>query len=563
MKKSVIENSIRAFFIVLFTTALLFFLIANGLFQKKNRAGNEITISENVLFQLNDEKAKRVNLEEYSFAIPEVGDTITLTKVLPNIKVVQPVMILNVYHSAVEVYLNDEKSYRYGQELYKQGKMLGHEYFRIPITENYAGKELKIKLTVTEKESYTSIEPISIINSGDSYLNSISENFLTLMAALTLITIGVVGLIASLSQKKYDRDTRTLTWISWFAIGMSVWMLCNDCVIYLIVPDFQIASVMEYYGVYVTVIPVSLFFANIQTNRCYRWVFLGFATFMSIAVTLLTIVHVCCGVHYIFWVPYIQIVMILLIAFIIFTLFMSFRQNEPKQKVLAYGMFFMGFVILFELVRFNMYKYFKDFFAFNISLVPIGMLIFVFSMIYSYCIKILERYYDKAEQELLEKLAYMDMLTNTYNRNKCERIMEEMEAKKESGYLINFDLNGLKFVNDNFGHDQGDILLKNFSKILRNTFQGRGVVGRMGGDEFLGVIYGKEEEKVIGTLMDLDRNIAMWNQSHAEEKISVSYGYAFYAGEKHEKIRESYKKADENMYEFKKEIKQREGIPFR
>ena len=287
MKKSVIENSIRAFFIVLFTTALLFFLIANGLFQKKNRAGNEITISENVLFQLNDEKAKRVNLEEYSFAIPEVGDTITLTKVLPNIKVVQPVMILNVYHSAVEVYLNDEKSYRYGQELYKQGKMLGHEYFRIPITENYAGKELKIKLTVTEKESYTSIEPISIINSGDSYLNSISENFLTLMAALTLITIGVVGLIASLSQKKYDRDTRTLTWISWFAIGMSVWMLCNDCVIYLIVPDFQIASVMEYYGVYVTVIPVSLFFANIQTNRCYRWVFLGFATFMSIAVTCL------------------------------------------------------------------------------------------------------------------------------------------------------------------------------------------------------------------------------------------------------------------------------------
>ena len=63
--------------------------------------------------------------------------------------------------------------------------------------------------------------------------------------------------------------------------------------------------------------------------------------------------------------------------------------------------------------------------------------------------------------------------------------------------------------------------------------------------------------------MDLDRNIAMWNQSHAEEKVSVSYGYAFYAGEKHEKIRESYKKADENMYEFKKEIKAREGIPSR
>ena len=563
MKKSVVENTIRAFFIVLFTTALLFFLVANGLLQKKNHAGNEIDVSEKVFFQLNDEKAKKVNLGDYSFDIPEVGDTITITKVLPNVKVVQPVMILNIYHSTVEVYLGGEKIYRYGQELYEQGKMLGHEYFRIPISENYAGKELKIKLTITEKNSYSSIEPIYIINSGESYLNALSENFLTLMAALTLITIGVVGLIASLSQKKYNRDTRTLTWISWFAIGMSVWMLCNDCVIYLLVPNFQIASVLEYYGVYVTVIPVSLFFANVQTNHRYRRVFLGFAVFMTVAVTLLTIIYICGGVHYIFWVPYIQIVMIMLIAFIIYTLFRSFRGNEPNQKALAYGMFFKGFVILFEMVRFNMYKYFNGIFSLSVSLVPIGTLIFVFSMVYSYCIKILERYYDRAEQELLEKLAYMDVLTNTYNRNKCEKILEDMEEKKETGYLVNFDLNGLKFINDNFGHDQGDILLKKFSQILRSTFQGRGVVGRMGGDEFLGVIYGDEEDKVVGILMDLDRNIAMWNHSHTEQKVSVSYGYAYYSGGKHERIREVYKKADENMYEFKKEVKAREGIPSR
>ena len=563
MKKSVVENGIRAFFIILFTTALLFFLIANVLLQRKSHVGQQIDVSENVHFQLNDEEAKIVNLEEFSFSIPEVGDTIVLTKVLPDIKVIQPVMILNIYHSTVEVYLSGEEIYRYGQELYEKGGTLGHEYFRIPISEDYAGKELKIKLTITEKESYSSIEPIYIINSGESYLNMLSEHFLTLMAALTLITIGVVGIIASLSRKKYDKDTRTLTWISWFAIGMSIWMLCNDCVIYMIVPNFQIASVLEYYGVYVTVIPVSLFFANIQNNPRYRKVFLGFAAFMTVAVTLLTIVHICGGVHYIFWVPYIQIVMIVLILVIVYTLLRSLGQNESKQRVLAYGMFFMGFVIFFELLRFNMYKYFKEFFAFSISLIPVGTLIFVFSMIYSYCIKILESYYDRAEQELLEKLAYMDVLTNIYNRNKCERILDEMEKSKEHGYLINFDLNGLKFVNDNFGHEQGDILLKNFSEILRKTFCDRGIVGRMGGDEFIGVVYETEEEKVVGILKDLDKNIALWNQSHEDEKVSVSYGYAYYGGGKHEKIRESYKKADENMYEFKKEIKKREGIPYR
>lgn len=562
MNKNIVETSVRAFFIVLFTSVFLVFLVANSLMQKKNNAGNIIQIDENVLFQINDEQPENVNLSEYSFDFPEVGDTITITKVLPDIEVIQPVMILDVYHSTVEVSLGGEVIYRYGQDLYKEGKTLGHGFFRIPLKEDYGGKELKIWLTVTEKDSYSSMEQIYIINSSESYIHTIADNFLTLMSSLTLITIGVVGLIASLSRKKYDRDTRTLTWISWFAIGMSVWMLCNDGLIYLIVPNLQVASVMEYYGVYATVIPVALFFANVQSSVRYRKVFIGFAVFAIAANIIITSIHICGGVHYIFWVPYIQIVMILLILFIIYTLFRSFRY-ESKQKVLAYGMFFMGFVVLLELVRFNLYKYFNGIFSISISLMPIGTLIFVSSMIYSYCIKIIESYYDRAEQEVLEKLAYMDVLTNTYNRNKCEKIMDEMEKKRQPGYLINFDLNGLKYVNDNFGHTQGDILLKNFSEILRNTFRDRGVTGRMGGDEFLVVMYEDDENKVRSFLADLDRNIVLWNKAHPDDKVSVSYGYAYYNGEKHIKLRNIYEQADAKMYEFKKEIKKREGIPSR
>lgn len=560
MNKNIIENSVRAFFILLFSSVLFLFLVANGLTQKKS---NTIELDENMLFQINNEEPQKVQLSEYSFDFPEVGDTITITKILPNTRVSQPVIILDVYHSTVEVSLDGNIIYQYGQELFKEGKTLGHGYFRIPLIEDYEGKELKIRLTVTEKNSYSSMKPMYIINSGESYIRTLTDHFLTLMSSLTLITIGMVGLVASLSRKKYDRDTRTLTWLSWFAIGMSVWMLCNDCLIYLIVPSLQVASVMEYYGVYATVIPVALFFANVQSNVHYRRGFLGYAFFMIAANIVITIVHLCGGVHYIFWVPYIQIVMILLIAFIIYTLFRSYHQHASNQRVLAYGMIFMGFVVLLELVRFNLYKYVNGFFSINISLMPIGTLIFVSSMIYSYCIKIIESYYDRAEQEVLEKLAYMDVLTNTYNRNKCEKILEDMEEKRKPGYLINFDLNGLKYVNDNFGHTQGDILLKHFSEILRSTFQGRGMVGRMGGDEFLAVMYEPEEDKVIDALTDLDRNIALWNRLHPDDKISVSYGYAFYNGEKHVKLRKIYEQADVQMYEFKKQFKKQKGIPSR
>lgn len=562
MKKNIAENSIRVFFIVLFTSVFLLFLVANGLMQKSNNAGNVIDIDKNVLFQINDKQPQKVNLSEYSFDFPEVGDTITITAVLPDTYVSQPVMMLNVYHSTVEVFLDGKNIYQYGQDLFKKGYTLGHGYFRIPLSDNYQGKELKIQLTVTEKDSYSSLEPIYIINSSESYTHLITDHFLTFMSSLTLITIGVVGLIASLSRKKYDRDTRTLTWISWFAIGMSVWMLCNDCLIYLIVPNFQMASIMEYYGVYTTVIPVALFFANAQSNMRYRNIFLGCAIFMIAANIVITVIHLCGGVHYIFWVPYIQIVMILLILFIIYTLFRSYR-NESNQRVLTYGMIFMGFVVFFELIRFNLYKYLNGLFPISLSLMPIGTLIFVSSMIYSYCIKIIESYHDRAEQEFLEKLAYMDMLTNIFNRNKCEKIIDDMEEQRQPGYLINFDLNGLKYVNDNFGHTQGDILLKNFSEILRKTFQEKGIVGRMGGDEFLAVMYEVEENKVKDVLTNLDENITLWNTKHPDDKISVSYGYAYYNGEKHVKLRNVYEQADVHMYEYKKEIKKRDGIPCR
>ena len=564
MKKSILENSVRAFFIFLFTTVLILFLVANGLMQKKNHGGNVINIEDNVAFQINDGQPETVNLAEYSFDFPEVGDTLTMTKVLPDIEISQPVLIMNLYHSTVDVFLDGECIYQYGHELFEQGKTLGHGYFRIPLPENYEGKELKIQLTITEKDSYSSMEPIYMINSGESYVQTIMDNFLTLMSSLTLITMGVVGLFASLSSRKYDRDTRTLTWISWFAIGMSIWMLSSDCIIFLIVPNFQVASVLEYYGVYTTVIPVGLFFANVQTKERYRRMFLGFSIFMSVACILITLIHLCGGVHYIFWVPYIQIIMLLLIALIIYTLLRFYRQNASNLKVLAHGMFFMGFVILLELIRFNLYKYFNGVFSINVSLMPIGTLIFVFFMIYSYFIKIIERYYDRAEQEVLEKLAYMDVLTNTYNRNKCEKIMDDMEKKRQPGYLINFDLNGLKYVNDNFGHNEGDVLLKNFSKILRDTFQDIGEVGRMGGDEFLAVLYEVGEDKVTAALTNLERNIAIWNREHKmNNKVSVSYGYAFYSGDKHVKLRKIYEEADARMYDYKKKAKEREGIPDR
>lgn len=84
----------------------------------------------------------------------------------------------------------------------------------------------------------------------------------------------------------------------------------------------------------------------------------------------------------------------------------------------------------------------------------------------------------------LEKISYIDTLTQLYNRNKYIKVLAEMEKRPPHTLGVVFiDLNGLKVANDRFGHDYGDYLLKQLSDILRNIFNCD--IYRVGGDEFV------------------------------------------------------------------------------
>lgn len=133
-----------------------------------------------------------------------------------------------------------------------------------------------------------------------------------------------------------------------------------------------------------------------------------------------------------------------------------------------------------------------------------------------------------------------------------------MEENHTCGYLICMDLNGLKQINDTYGHIQGDELLVNFSKVLLQTFQKYVCsIGRMGGDEFLVIIYDTKEQTVISALKELNENLSQWNQKKPTTILSVAYGYAYYDGEKKSNILTTYEKADKEMYESKRKIKGR------
>lgn len=148
----------------------------------------------------------------------------------------------------------------------------------------------------------------------------------------------------------------------------------------------------------------------------------------------------------------------------------------------------------------------------------------------------------KERRQQLEKLSYRDMLTGLYNRNKYIRMLEAREGKSLHDVGVAYmDLNGLKKMNDEKGHEAGDDLIRAAAGALTDVFPDQAF--RVGGDEFVIVREGISETAFSEKIDQLRENME-------RRKVSVSIGDQWAAEERG--IEEMLKRADHRMYEEKK-----------
>lgn len=148
----------------------------------------------------------------------------------------------------------------------------------------------------------------------------------------------------------------------------------------------------------------------------------------------------------------------------------------------------------------------------------------------------------------LEHLSYTDLLTGVKNRNamnnKVSNIVSGGESMQTQYGVVFADLNGLKTVNDDHGHNAGDILLKKAAILLQEVFENDDIY-RAGGDEFVVIVTGCSREDFEEKLELLRR------RSDLPENVSFAVGSCYVdAGFD---IRSAMHLADENMYKDKKE----------
>ena len=238
---------------------------------------------------------------------------------------------------------------------------------------------------------------------------------------------------------------------------------------------------------------------------------------------------------------------------------------DISGKILSRGVLFFAAMVIADLIRFNFARFLAlDNPLLESSWIPVGTLGFVLLLVQSYVVYLVYILEDRAEKGILATMAYLDALTGLYNRAKCQQIFDILDKGFGDYAFVSIDMNGLKLVNDQHGHNEGDRLIKIFADVFKEAFAGVGTAIRVGGDEFLAIVRSEHVADVNEAIMKMT-DLQKLRGENLPVPLEVAYGIAY----KHEFLKNGfsmveetridaekvYRLADERMYAMKAKMK--------
>jgi len=320
--------------------------------------------------------------------------------------------------------------------------------------------------------------------------------------------------------------------------------------------DPLIYEYVLYFNSFLYILYINLVFKESMTKKIFTmfsiWMFSTICLVLAISSALLFSSHG--NVEYVLNLIYLiriflQILLVLGTYFIISKPYKLDLKKVSNKSISLMSLYpILAFLLLINIytISFERSKSFNSTYDMLLLLVLINLgYVFVHAGISSASQIIALQY----NMEKLEWVSNTDALTGLFNRRFYEDELKRLDTKRNLPMtIVMSDVNGLKLINDSFGHAIGDELLKKVAEVIKKACRADDIIARIGGDEFVILLPktdASETEKIVQRVKDL-----LFEEKIGSIDISVSIGYETKKNEE-ETYQDIFKKAEDHMYQEK------------
>ena len=342
-----------------------------------------------------------------------------------------------------------------------------------------AGKVLSLRMSSPVAAFSGLVNPVLYASGQALIYHLVRQEFPAFVLTFWLMLIGLIFLIIHLFV--YRQSDNRLYYLGLFTLAMSLWILSETRMLQLFVSNRFLIGGLSYLLVTFMPIPFIFYLKNIILTGYARILNL-FSLLFSLLLAVNLTLQLAGAAHFIESMPITLVSLIILGMSVVFMLIREgFTQGNPAaRKFGQYALVLMFFSVL------EIGVFFFGVFDFTSSFLRIGIIVFFVFLVLDTIGYINDLLVKKQEAKLFEKMAFTDMLTGILNRNAFERDVQHLQdpASGIPFRLILLDLNGLKGINDQWGHKQGDNAIIETSRALHAAFGQSGTCYRISGDEF-------------------------------------------------------------------------------
>ncbi|MCR5023191.1 MAG: GGDEF domain-containing protein [Lachnospiraceae bacterium] len=489
----------------------------------------------------------------------EWNETVRMSHPL-NVQTHDP-LTLRVYArlSAIRVMVDNKQIYSYGYANINSHSMAGSGYHFILLPTSYYGKKLTIEMTASEKDAINAAPEICITSAEFAIISFAKERVFGIFSGILLMFVGIFLVLLVMIAIFMDYRFLPLGAIGLFSIASGIWCLSTIKALQIFSGDVTLNSILEYLSMYFLPVPVlflSRHFRHSASPRAKKIISAAtvvsgiffVAAFILQAANIVDVSNSVVVFHF----------LLPPLSFVLFFVGNSkWRRMNPSEKMFQTGLIFMASVALLEYVIYYCLDLVYSFSARFINVViPVSTLIYVVIILIGFLMEIYDMRLKDTEKDRLKRLAYKDQMTGLMNRGMCEERFRELRESGEPFAMMNMDLNGLKLVNDSFGHLMGDQYILTFADIIGKALRDEGKIYRVGGDEFLYIATGKTEDDLwnkVKFIRRLEKIVA--RDEKVPFSIDASFGIATSLEVESGDPEDVYILADKRMYQMKKNLK--------